>query len=271
MAFRSRAQLIATNGQTGTGTFSRNSAAQLRATNGVIPEPSMPHLPDVTAALAQFVEALKAYVTLATAQTITGLKTFNLGAAAPFAVDAASLLVANLNADKLDGKDEAAFAGIAEAETVSGLWTFNRGAAVPFAVDAASLLVTNLNADKWDGQDYSEGSFTVTGTGFTVNPTGTAYYIKMGKQVTLYLPLLTGTSNATTFTITGLDIAVRPTRDSYHQAFGQDNGVSLAYPAILSAASTTITLIPAVGAAANTWTAAGTKRFIYTTITYPLL
>ena len=37
------------------------------------------------------------------AYTITGLWTFNRGAAAPFAVDAASLKVTNLNADKVDG------------------------------------------------------------------------------------------------------------------------------------------------------------------------
>lgn len=38
-------------------------------------------------------------------QTITDLLTFNRGAAAPFAVDPASLKVANLDADKIDGKD----------------------------------------------------------------------------------------------------------------------------------------------------------------------
>lgn len=39
------------------------------------------------------------------AQTITGLKTFNLGANAPFAVAAGALLVSNLDADKLDGQE----------------------------------------------------------------------------------------------------------------------------------------------------------------------
>lgn len=42
--------------------------------------------------------------TLEDNQTITGLKTFNRGAAAPFAVDAASTKVTNLDADKLDGQ-----------------------------------------------------------------------------------------------------------------------------------------------------------------------
>ena len=38
------------------------------------------------------------------AQTITGLKTFNLGVSAPFAVIAGASVVANLDADKLDGQ-----------------------------------------------------------------------------------------------------------------------------------------------------------------------
>lgn len=47
------------------------------------------------------------------AYTITGLHTFNRGAAAPFAVDAASTKVANLDADMVDGVEEAAFMLIA--------------------------------------------------------------------------------------------------------------------------------------------------------------
>lgn len=42
------------------------------------------------------------------AATISGLWTFDRGAAAPFAVDAASLVVPNLNVDKLDGEHAAA-------------------------------------------------------------------------------------------------------------------------------------------------------------------
>ena len=38
-------------------------------------------------------------------ETVTGLWTYNRGAAAPFAVDAASGVVANLDADKLDGEE----------------------------------------------------------------------------------------------------------------------------------------------------------------------
>lgn len=46
---------------------------------------------------------------LESAQTITGVKTFNLAPAAPFAVTVGSAKVANLDADKLDGLDSTAF------------------------------------------------------------------------------------------------------------------------------------------------------------------
>lgn len=46
-------------------------------------------------------------------QTISGAKTFSLAPAAPFAVQAGSAVVANLDADKLDGLDSLAFLLIA--------------------------------------------------------------------------------------------------------------------------------------------------------------
>jgi hypothetical protein len=57
--------------------------------------------------------------------------------------------------------------------------------------------------------DYEEGSFTFTGTGFTTSPTKTAYYTKIGNQVTVQIPDITGTSNTTAMTITGLPVALR--------------------------------------------------------------
>jgi hypothetical protein len=57
--------------------------------------------------------------------------------------------------------------------------------------------------------DYEEGTFTFTGTGFTTTPTGTAYYTKIGDQVTLRIPDITGTSNTTAMTITGLPVGLR--------------------------------------------------------------
>jgi hypothetical protein len=57
--------------------------------------------------------------------------------------------------------------------------------------------------------DYEEGTFTFTGTGFTTSPTDTAYYTKIGNQVTIRIPPIAGTSNTTLCTITGLPVAIR--------------------------------------------------------------
>ena len=64
--------------------------------------------------------------TLLTAEndyTISGLHTFDRNAAVPFAVDAASLKVTNLDADKVDGKEAAAFPELAAANIFTGVQT----------------------------------------------------------------------------------------------------------------------------------------------------
>ena len=58
-------------------------------------------------------------------------------------------------------------------------------------------------------QTYTTGSFTVTATGFSgTAPSGTAEYVQVGKQVTLLLPELGGTSNVASFTLTGIPAAL---------------------------------------------------------------
>lgn len=59
---------------------------------------------------------------------------------------------------------------------------------------------------------YEEGSFTATITGCTTSPTVTAYYVRVGKAVTLSIPNVTGTSNSNSMTITGLPAGMYPTR-----------------------------------------------------------
>jgi hypothetical protein len=55
------------------------------------------------------------------AQTITGQKTFNLGAASPFLVSVGALVVANLDADKLDGQHAPAgtIVGTSDAQSLT--------------------------------------------------------------------------------------------------------------------------------------------------------
>jgi hypothetical protein len=100
-------------------------------------------------------------------------------------------------------------------------------------------------------------TFTATGTGFTANPTGTARYYLVGSLVFLFLPELTGTSNATSFTITGMPAGITPTRTSYQVVPIVDNSVAAFGLVRLNASSTTIDLFP--NAAAGNWTNANTK------------
>jgi hypothetical protein len=59
----------------------------------------------------------------------------------------------------------------------------------------------------------SEGSFTATLTGVTTagSTSGTAYYSRKGRTVTIRLPNLYGTSTSTSMTVTGLPAALLPT------------------------------------------------------------
>jgi hypothetical protein len=57
------------------------------------------------------------------------------------------------------------------------------------------------------------GTFTITGNGFSSNPTGTATWSRSGPSggmVTINVPALLATSNATTFTLTGIPSAIQP-------------------------------------------------------------
>jgi hypothetical protein len=62
---------------------------------------------------------------------------------------------------------------------------------------------------------YEEGTYTATLTGVSGSVTGTARYVRIGKQVTLYIPTLTGTSNSTACTVTGAPASIRPARQQY--------------------------------------------------------
>jgi hypothetical protein len=84
------------------------------------------------------------------------------------------------------------------------------------SVDATSKALIN---------DYDEGTFTATLTGCTTSPTDTAYYVKNGKAVSISIPSITGTSNATACGLSGLPTALRPTREQLmFGAFINDGG-----------------------------------------------
>lgn len=107
----------------------------------------------------------------------------------------------------------------------------------------------------------TKGTFTVTGTGFAVNPTGTARWIKIDDFVLLFIPTLTGTSNATTFTLTGLPATLTPTQTSNHVVVITDgqNTSTDAYGLLrFTASSTTITMVSPIYSD-ESFTASGTK------------
>lgn len=115
---------------------------------------------------------------------------------------------------------------------------------------------------------YEEQAFTVTGTGFAVSPTGTATLVAVGRQVQLFLPELTDTSNDTAFTVTGIPPALAPGFSTIQPVWVTDNGLDLFGLLVLVATATSISVVVAGGA--TTWTAAGVKRLYPTTVSYLL-
>lgn len=124
---------------------------------------------------------------------------------------------------------------------------------------------TNLGLGTAALTSYEEGTFTATGTGWSgTAPSGTAKYIKIGNQVTLVLPYLTGTSNATTCTVTGLPAGLSTASVMRVFYTGTDNGVAIR--GVMQVSGTTITLYP--NEAFGNWTASGTKALYEPLITY---
>ncbi len=87
-----------------------------------------------------------------------------------------------------------------------------------------------LSADPNTLDNYAEGGsgVTVTLSGVTASVTGTAFYTIVGNVVTLDLPALSGTSNATGKTYTGLPSAIKPTTQKVFSCATKDNGGSYA-------------------------------------------
>jgi hypothetical protein len=120
------------------------------------------------------------------------------------------------------------------------------------------------------GTPSTTGSFTLTATGMTTSPTGTAYWAKYGDLVTINLPSISGTSNANTFTLTGFPVALLPNTgpSTGFIVRGIDNNVSIMVMATITAGDNTITLSNNIGSVPNTWVSSGTKGIMTTSISY---
>ena len=112
-------------------------------------------------------------------------------------------------------------------------------------------------------------TFTATCTGFTAAVTGTASYVLIGGVVVLFLPELTGTSNATTFTITGLPAAITPVQTSNHVVTITDTTTDVYGLLRLTASSTTITMLSSLQSNGD-WGNSGTKAIFPVWISYGL-
>jgi hypothetical protein len=123
---------------------------------------------------------------------------------------------------------------------------------------------------------YDEGTYTATLTGVSGTVTGTARYVRFGKAVTLYIPQMDGTSNATTLTITGMPAGIRPARTQYAYIDGvRDNTSSdyMGFVEIQTGGTMDIWRRTSVsGGSTNAYTNSGTKGlWVGQTFTYSLL
>lgn len=108
----------------------------------------------------------------------------------------------------------------------------------------------------------TNGTFTITATGFSSFTGGTAQWVKVGNGansvVSLIIPGGTGTSNANTFTINNLPAAIQPASPKYVAGGGTvtDNGTPQTnYQTLFS--SNLITFL--LNGSTTGWTASGTK------------
>jgi len=106
----------------------------------------------------------------------------------------------------------ALYSGVAGAGTVTSVGITPGSADITSTggpIVGAGNITVDLSAAVKAGLPTS-GTFTVTATGLTTAPTGTATWSRVGNLVLLNLPLVTGTSNSTGFSFTGLPAAIQP-------------------------------------------------------------
>ena len=142
------------------------------------------------------------------AYTITGLKTFDRDPSAPFAVTASSAVVPNLDADKLDGKEAAAFMLLDGTQSMTAALPLGATGQIQFpATQNASAGVNVLD-------DYEEGTLTLvmasSGGGAATYSEQVGRYVKIGKVVNIWMRIhlaTKGTLGAGSITLTGLPYA----------------------------------------------------------------
>ena len=126
-----------------------------------------------------------------------------------------------------------------------------------------------LAAGSFDARQTEVVSTAVmTLTGCTTSPTGTARFVRQGKVVTAYFPVISGTSNTTAATLTGLPTALYPTRDQTVPCLTRDATAGLKVATATIGTSGVVTLFTDAGGGgfANT----GTKGILLQTLSWSL-
>lgn len=113
------------------------------------------------------------------------------------------------------------------------------------------------------------GTYTATLTGCTTSPTVTARYVRTGNTVTIYIPSVNATSNATTCTLTGAPAAIQPARDQGFIPVVVQNNSALLIGCARMLTTGTIDLRPGA-VSATSWTNTGTKGSDFINLTYNL-
>lgn len=164
--------------------------------------------------------------------------------------------------------------GAGESGVIAGNYIAN----APKVVDvprAGIITFANSNSsgalpDYWGTSAWAiaQSNYVASGTGFTTVPTGTVKYSVVGNTVTLDIPAITGTSNATTFTLTGGPAAIRPAVDKDFAVRITDNGGTSVMG--FARIKTTGVIEIYAGMSGAGFTASGTKSFPGASLTYTL-
>lgn len=148
-----------------------------------------------------------------------------------------------------------------------GTTTENTSGAVLQVVDGVTFPATPVaSTDPNTLENYLEATFTATATGMTTSPTGTVGAVRNGNAVTLSLPSISGTSNATTFTLTGMPTTLYPSTSKNVLCIIRDNGGAFAVAMANIGSAGVITLYK--DTAASAFTASGAKAIYNSQVTY---
>lgn len=163
--------------------------------------------------------------------------------------------------------------GAGLAGIISGNYCTNSPAVVNSARDGV-VIFSNYNSsgklpEYWGLANWNvnNSTFTATATGMTTSPTGTVKYSIVGTTVTIDIPGISGTSNATTFTLTGAPNSIWPSSDKDFFIRVVDNGtLQLGLVRI----KTTGVIELYAGVTGTAFTASGTKQVTSGSLTYIL-